>query len=117
MKVVNIQPRILYPLRLSFRFERVLQTSFPSGSDGKESTCSVAGLGSILGQEGSPEKRMATHSSILAWRIPWTEELGGLQSIGGTKSQTGLGDFYVSLSLQTKAERIQHNQKQLYNKS
>ena len=35
-----------------------------------------------LGQEDILEKGMATHSSILAWRIPWTEELGGLQSMG-----------------------------------
>ena len=35
-----------------------------------------------LGQEGSLEKGMATHSSILAWRILWTEEVGGLQSMG-----------------------------------
>ena len=35
-----------------------------------------------LGQEDSLEKGMATHSSILAWRIPWTEESGGLQSMG-----------------------------------
>ena len=35
-----------------------------------------------LGQEDSLEKEMATHSSILAWRIPWTEELGGLQCMG-----------------------------------
>ena len=35
-----------------------------------------------LDQEDPPEKGMATHSSILAWRIPWTEEPGGLQSIG-----------------------------------
>ena len=35
-----------------------------------------------LGREDLLEKEMATHSSILAWRIPWTEELGGLQSIG-----------------------------------
>ena len=35
-----------------------------------------------LGREDSLEKGMATHSSILAWRIPWTEEPGGLQSIG-----------------------------------
>ena len=34
------------------------------------------------------EKEMATHSSILAWRIPWTEELGGLQSTGRTESDT-----------------------------
>ena len=35
-----------------------------------------------LGQEDTLEKEMATHSSILAWRIPWMEEPGGLQSMG-----------------------------------
>ena len=35
-----------------------------------------------LGQEGPLEEGMATHSSILAWRVPWTEEPGGLQSMG-----------------------------------
>ena len=35
-----------------------------------------------LGREDPMEKKMATHSSILAWRIPWTEEPGGLQSVG-----------------------------------
>ena len=35
-----------------------------------------------LGREDPLEEEMATHSSILAWRIPWTEETGGLQSIG-----------------------------------
>ena len=35
-----------------------------------------------LGRQDPLEKEMATHSSILAWRIPWTEELGGLQSTG-----------------------------------
>ena len=38
--------------------------------------------GSTPGQEDTLEKSMATHSSILAWRIPWTEEPGGLQSMG-----------------------------------
>ena len=38
-----------------------------------------------LGQEDPLEKGMATHSSILAWRIPWTEEPGGLQSMGSQK--------------------------------
>ena len=38
-----------------------------------------------LGQEDPLEKEMATHSSILAWRIPWTEELGGLQSMGSQR--------------------------------
>ena len=39
-----------------------------------------------LGWEDPLEKEMATHSSILAWRIPWTEEPGGLQSIGSQES-------------------------------
>ena len=38
-----------------------------------------------LGQEDPLEKEMATHSSILAWRIPWTEEPGGLQSTGSKR--------------------------------
>ena len=38
-----------------------------------------------LGQEDPLEKGMDTHSSILAWRIPWTEEPGGLQSIGSQR--------------------------------
>ena len=41
-----------------------------------------------LGWEDPLEKEMATHSSILAWRIPWTEELGGLQSMGRKESDT-----------------------------
>ena len=42
----------------------------------------VRDMGSFPALERSPEKGMAIHSSILAWRIPWTEEPGGLQSIG-----------------------------------
>ena len=42
----------------------------------------VNDTGSIPGSGRSPEQGMATHSSILAWRIPWTEESGGLQSYG-----------------------------------
>ena len=45
-----------------------------------------------LGQEDSLEKEMATHSSILAWKIPWTEEPDGLQSMGLQKIQTQLND-------------------------
>ena len=39
------------------------------------------------------EEEMATHSSILAWKIPWTEESGGLQSMGSSKSWTQLSDL------------------------
>ena len=45
-----------------------------------------------LGQEDPLEKEMATHSSILAWRIPWTEEPGRLQSMA-LQSRTRLSDF------------------------
>ena len=41
-----------------------------------------------LGPEDPLEKEMATHSSILAWRIPWTKELGKLQSMGSQESDT-----------------------------
>ena len=41
-----------------------------------------------LGQEDPQEKEMATHSSIFAWEIPWTEEPGGLQSTGFQESDT-----------------------------
>ena len=42
----------------------------------------VRDTGSIQGQEDTLKEGMAVHSSILAWRIPWTEEPGGLQSVG-----------------------------------
>ena len=60
--------------------------SFPGGTSGKESACQCRRckrhdfnpwIGKILCEE-----EMATHSSILAWKIPWTEEPGGLQSMG-----------------------------------
>ena len=40
-----------------------------------------------LGQEDPPEEEMATHSSILAWKIPWTEEPGGLESTGSERDR------------------------------
>ena len=42
----------------------------------------------FLGWEDTLEKEMATHSSFLAWRIPWTEEPGGLQFMGSQESDT-----------------------------
>ena len=55
--------------------------SFPGGSDGKESASAagdIHGLGRFPG-EGN------THSSILAWKVPWREEPGGLQSVGSQR--------------------------------
>ena len=55
------------------------------GSDGKESAHNVGDPGSIPGLGGSPGEGNGTHSSILAWRIPRTEEPGGLQSTGSQR--------------------------------
>ena len=56
---------------------------FPGGSDSKESTCTVRDPSLIPGSGRSLEKEMAP--SILAWESPWTEEPGGLQSMGSQK--------------------------------
>ena len=61
---------------------------FPGGASGKEAPTSAGDLrdaGSILGSGTSLEEGMATYSSILAWRIPWIEETGGLESIGSQR--------------------------------
>ena len=75
---------------------------FPGGSEVKASACNAGNLGSIPGSGRSPgegngnplqysclenpmEKEMASHSSILAWKIPWTEEPGRLQNTGSQK--------------------------------
>ena len=61
---------------------------FPGGSDGKESACNAGDPGLIPESGRSPEKEMATQSSILAWKIPRTEEPGQLQSMGSKESDT-----------------------------
>ena len=58
--------------------------SFPGGSDSKEIACNAGDLDLNPGSR-SLEKEMVTHSSILAWRIPWTEEPGRLQSMGSLR--------------------------------
>ena len=62
-----------------------IRWGFLSGSDGKESACNARDLVQSLGWEDPLEEGMATHSGILAWRIPWTEEPGGLQSMQSQK--------------------------------
>ena len=56
-----------------------LTQGFPGGSEVKESAWNAGDLGSIPELEDPLEKRTATHSSILAWRTPWTGKPGGLQ--------------------------------------
>ena len=57
--------------------EELMLWGFPGGSDGKESARTMGALGLILGLGSSPGEGTATHSSILAWRIPWTVESMG----------------------------------------
>ena len=64
---------------------------FPGGSDRKEFACIVGDLGSIPGLGRSPGEGNDNPSSIVAWGISWTEELGELQSMG-LQSQTRLSD-------------------------
>ena len=52
---------------------------------GKESPCNAGDVVSSLGWEDPLEEEMATHSSILAWNVPWSEEPGGLQSMGSQR--------------------------------
>ena len=66
---------------------------FPCSSVGKESTGNAGDLPSMqetwvrfVGREDPLEKAMATHSTVLAWKIPWIEEPGGLQSMGSPES-------------------------------
>ena len=55
---------------------------FPSGTMVKNLPANAGEAHSILGWEDPLEEEMATHPGILAWRIPWTEEPGALQSMG-----------------------------------
>ena len=87
---------LMRKLKLQY-FGHLMWRGFPGFSDGKESACNAGDLGSMpglgsppwegngnplwfLGYEDPMEKGLATPSSILAWKIPWTEEPGGLQS-------------------------------------
>ena len=59
--------------------------SFPGGSDGKASAYNAGDPGSIPGSGRSPGEGNATHSSILACRIPWMEEPGRIHSMGSQR--------------------------------
>ena len=61
------------------------EMDFPGDSVGKESPAVQETWVRSLGREDPLEEGMATHSSVLAWRIPWTEEPGGRQSMGSER--------------------------------
>ena len=66
----------------TFFSSTIRRLGFPLSSISKESGCNAGDPDSIPGWEDPWEKEMATYSSILAWRIPWTEEPGMLQCTG-----------------------------------
>ena len=66
----------------------MLYMGFPAGSDGKETSAMWETRVQSLGQKNPLEKGMAPHSSNLAWRIPWTEEPGGLSPWGHKELDT-----------------------------
>ena len=63
----------------------IFTLSFSGSSEVKASACNEGDPGLIPGSGRFPGKEMATHSSILAWEIPWMEEPGGLQSTGSQR--------------------------------
>ena len=63
----------------------MLGANYSCGSDSKESACSAGDPGLIPGLGRFPGEGDATHSSILVWEIPWTEEPGRLQSMGSQR--------------------------------
>ena len=81
--------------------------NFPGDSDGKNSACKTGDLGLMLGSGIYLEKGMTTHSSILAWRILWTEEPGGLPSMGFQESDT---TKQLSLSLPSLSQFPEESQ-------
>ena len=64
------------------------EKDFPGGSDGKASAYNMGDQVQSLGWEDLLEKEMVTHSSMLAWKIPWMEEPGRLESMGHKESDT-----------------------------
>ena len=81
--IINQVQELLDPLKLdNFCVYLYIQMGFPCSSFGKESACNAKTQVRSLGWKDPLEKEMATHSSVLAWEIPWTEEHGELQSMG-----------------------------------
>ena len=66
----------------SFKHPALIILCFPGGSDSEESACNEGDWVRSLGVEDPLEKEMVTHASILAWKTPWMEKPGRLQSMG-----------------------------------
>ena len=98
-------------LESSKRHWKVLYICLPGDSDGKESACSAGGPGLIPHQQDSLEKGMAAHSSILSWRIPWTEEPGRLRSLVSQRVRHGWCDLTCRHVVSIKHRRRDEGEK------
>ena len=86
----------------------LLVWGFSDGSDSKEFTCNVRDLGLIPGLGRSLEEGVATHSSMAAWRVPWVEEPGGLESTGSQRAGHDSAQFLPSLLVLSTVEKKRH---------
>ena len=79
---------------------------FPGDSEAKESVCNAVDLDSIPGSESTLEKGMATHSSILVWRTPRTEETGRLQSMGSQRVGHNRLDTFTAFFMASYTQQV-----------
>ena len=89
----SIYPHTSRKSKMTFIMKKQTQraySGFPGGSDSKESAYNVGDLGSVLGWADTLEKGMATHLSMLAWRIQRTEEAVGYNPQGRKESDVTL---------------------------
>ena len=91
---------------LFWQFRKIWMISgFPGGPDSKESARNAGVLNLAPGPGRSPGKEMATHFSTLAWKIPQTEEPGGLQSTGSPRDRVATLSFFQWMISENKFKR------------
>ena len=101
------------PSKKGIIIRHIIQEDFPGGSDSKASVSTRETWVQSLGWEDPLEKEMAIHSSSIAWKIPWTEEPGRLQSMGSQRvgHNWGLHLYYTNKQTETQSKyfRVGHN--------
>ena len=112
---LDVTPRAELDVWRDYRFEgksTVLNfMDFPDGSEVKNGPAMRETQGRSLGGRHFLEKEMATHSSIFALKIQWTEEASGLQSMGSQKGRTCLHDWAYSLKFRKSGGKIDSRKK------
>ena len=91
-----------------------MPATFPGGSDGKEAACNAGNRGSVPGQRDPLEKGMSAHSSLLAWRIPQTEEPGSHRPCGHKESNMTEQLSLTHTDTHTKTHTQTHTETQIH---